>query len=65
MGVKREESLSHNWVANMTKNIIIDRQTGTQIGKPYTDKKRARSRANKLDLQYGAYRYTVKTVEVA
>lgn len=49
----------------MKKNIIIDRHTGAQIGKPYTDKNRARTRANKLDLQYGAYRYTVKTVEVA
>lgn len=48
----------------MTKYIIIDRHTGDQMGKPYTDKNRARNRANKLDLQYGAYRYTVKQIEV-
>lgn len=42
---------------------VIDRQTGLQVGKDYTSKARARSRADKLDLEYGAYRYSVRTVE--
>lgn len=40
--------------------IIIDRQTGLQVGKPYKSKQRVRARRDKLDLIYGAYRYVVK-----
>lgn len=43
---------------------VIDRQTGEQVGKPYTSKNRARSRMDKLDNEYGGYRYSVKQIEV-
>lgn len=46
----------------MIKYIVIDRQTGEQVGKPYTSKNRARSRVDKLDGAYGGYRYTVKII---
>lgn len=50
----------------MTNTIykIIDGKTGEQIGKDYTyaQRNRARNRADKLDLEYGAYRYSVKPV---
>ena len=39
--------------------VIKDIKTGQQVGKPYQDAKRARRRADKLDLQYGAIRYRV------
>lgn len=43
---------------------IIDSKTGQQVGKDYTwkDRNRARSRADKLDLRYGAVRYIVKPI---
>lgn len=44
--------------------IIIDRQTGLQVGKPYANRNRARTRVDKLDMQYGAVRYMVKLVNV-
>ena len=43
--------------------VIIDAHTGERVGKPYTGKnarKRARTRMDKLDNEYGAYRYQVK-----
>ena len=40
---------------------IIDIQTKVAVGKPYNDKVRARNQANKLDLKYGATRFTVRT----
>lgn len=43
---------------------VIDRQTGSQVGKNYVDRKRARSRADKLDNAYGAYRYGVERKEL-
>lgn len=48
----------------ITKELyqIIDRQTGKQIGGVYLDRQRARHRADKLDLAYGAIRYSVKTI---
>lgn len=39
---------------------IIDIKTGLQVGKPYATLKRARRRADKLDLEYGAIRYVVQ-----
>ncbi len=47
-----------------TTYIIIDTHTGEQVGGvyAYTQRNRARSRADKLDLAYGAYRYQVKPV---
>jgi len=44
------------------KYVIIDRQTGKIVGE-YTNRKIARNRADKLDNQYGGYRYLVKEVE--
>lgn len=46
----------------MTKYVVIDRQTGEQVGKLYTSKNRARSRVDALDNAYGGYRYTVKII---
>lgn len=40
--------------------IIIDRQTGAQVGKPYTNRVRASRRVDRLDNEYGAYRYSVR-----
>jgi hypothetical protein len=40
--------------------IVIDRQTGKQVGKPYASRSRAANRVDKLDNAYGAYRYSVK-----
>lgn len=48
----------------MIKYAVVDRHTGEQVGKPYTSKNRARSRVDALDNAYGAYRYTVKQIEV-
>lgn len=48
--------------AQPTKYQIIDRHTGLQVGADYTDKKRARSRRERLDLEYGGYRYGVREV---
>ena len=43
---------------------IIDLKTQEQIGKDYdySIRNRARARAEKLNLDYGAYRYTAKTI---
>lgn len=38
---------------------IIDRQTRKQIGKPYKCRKRARRRRDRLDNEYGGYKYIV------
>lgn len=43
--------------------IIVDTHTGLQVGKPYTQRNRARARADRLDNQYGAVRYVVRVVE--
>ena len=48
--------------AQPTKYQIIDRHTGLQVGADYTNKKRARSRRERLDLEYGGYRYGVREV---
>ena len=39
---------------------IVDIQTKAVVGKPYNDRSRARTQANKLDLKYGAIRYQVR-----
>lgn len=43
--------------------IVYDRQTRKTVGKPYQDRNRARRRADRLDNEYGAYRYGVRTLE--
>ena len=45
------------------KYQIVDRHTGLKVGKPYSCRKRARSRVDRLDNEYGGYRYYL--VEVA
>ena len=42
---------------------IIDRQTGKQVGRLYKNKNRARTRRDKLDLAYGAYKHFVRDLE--
>lgn len=44
-----------------TRYAVIDRHTGMAVGN-YGDRKRARRRADKLDLAYGAIRYGVREV---
>lgn len=39
---------------------IIDIKTGMPVGKPYKNARRARTRRDKLDLEYGAIRYRVE-----
>lgn len=50
----------------MEKNIykIIDVKTTYQIGNDYSyqQRKRARARAEKLNLEYGCHRYHVKVI---
>ena len=41
---------------------IVDSKTGKVLGKPYSSRSRARARADKLDNEYGAYRYKVRRV---
>ena len=42
---------------------IIDRMTGLRVGKSYKNKLRAANRADKLDNEYGGYRYFVRQVK--
>ena len=42
---------------------IIDGYTGWRVGKPYTSLNRAHRKADKLDLEYGAVRYSVRRVQ--
>lgn len=51
--------------AAITHYVIIDQQTKRQVGKPYSNASRARARADKLDNDYGAYRYTARPVYAA
>jgi len=41
---------------------VIDRKTNRTVG-TYKDYKRAKNKADKLDNQYGGYRYYVKEVD--
>lgn len=41
---------------------IIDGQTGQRVGKPYKNKSRARRRVDRLDNEYGAYRYQARPI---
>lgn len=42
--------------------IIIDRQTGLQVGKAYQSRVAASRRVDVLDNAYGAYRYAVRCI---
>lgn len=52
---------SHPAIQNTTYQII-DLQTGNAVSTTYTwaQRNRARNRAEKLNLEYGAHRYTAK-----
>lgn len=41
---------------------IVDSKTGKVMGKPYSSRSRARARVDRLDNEYGAYRYKVRRV---
>jgi hypothetical protein len=41
--------------------VVIDGQTGNQVGGEYKSRSRASARVDKLDNAYGAYRYRVQT----
>jgi hypothetical protein len=41
---------------------IFDGKTKKQVGTNYKDRKKAQTRANNLDLSYGAVRYFVKKI---
>ena len=45
------------------KYQVIDFKTGQVMG-IYVSRRRARAKADKLDLEYGAYRYFVRAVDV-
>lgn len=49
----------------LTRWLVVDRHTATIVSKPYASKSRARARADKLDNEYGAYRYSVISEELA
>lgn len=44
------------------KYEIVDTKTGKVVGKPYNSRSRARARVDRLDNEYGAYRYRVRQV---
>lgn len=56
--------LNFEYVIVKNKYKVYDLITKTFIGKDYISKHRARNRADKLDLEYGAYRYIVKIKKV-
>jgi hypothetical protein len=41
---------------------IYDIKTGKTVGKPYISRSKARTRADRLDNEYGAYRYKVRPI---
>lgn len=46
----------------MTTYTIYDTRNKVQVGGVYTNSKRASRRVDKLDQEYGAYRYVVRTI---
>ena len=49
----------------MSKYQVVDNKTGRSVGKPHVSRQSARRKADKLDNEYGAYRYGVRMVEIA
>ncbi len=49
----------------MTKYQVVNFKTRELVGQPFKSRGRARRRADKLDLEYGAISYIVKPVEVS
>lgn len=46
--------------ARTQQYAVYDKHTGAQVGKPYSSRARAAARRDKLDNEYGAYRYGVR-----
>ena len=53
-------------IMSLENNVyrIFDTHTGQQVGKDYSysQRNRARNRADKLSLEYGSYRYIAKMI---
>lgn len=45
-----------------TMFIVVDRKTGDKVGS-YQSVKRARNKRDKLDNEYGGYRYVIKDLQ--
>lgn len=43
-----------------TWTIVDGRNRHVAVSKPYTNRKRAQTRADRLNLEYGAHRYSVR-----
>ena len=52
-----------SWGVHLMRYQVIERMTGEVMG-TYSTRSRARARVDRLDLEYGAYRYFVKIIEV-
>lgn len=52
-------------MSNATAYVVVDTRTGLPVGKPYTSYSAALGRVDKLDNNYGAYRYTVRAINAA
>ena len=58
----------YNYTKTKTKYQVVfygDSVTDSYVVGTYSTRMRARNKADKLDCEYGAYRYSVKAVEVA
>jgi hypothetical protein len=55
------EFLTEQGEARPAAYLVIDSRNGRTVGR-YSDRRRARARADKLDLDYGAIRYRVRTL---
>ena len=56
-----------NYIKTKTKFQVVfigDTSTDSYVVGTYSTRMRARNKADKLDNEYGAYRYSVKAVEV-
>ena len=57
----------YNYTKTKTKFQVVffgDSVTDSYVVGTYSTRSRARNKADKLDNEYGAYRYSVKAVEV-
>lgn len=60
--------LSYSTFQIMIKYQVVfsgDSVTDSYVVGTYSTRNRARNKADKLDCEYGAYRYSVKSIEVA
>lgn len=48
-------------LATETYTIVDGRNGHVAVSKPYSNRKRAQTRADKLNLEYGAHRYSVRS----